>query len=345
MDLFCLGNISGIYGINNMILDHSTVLCTGGTGSFGRAFVKESLTHDVHKIIVFSRDELKQFEMRQEIDDDRLSFFLGDIRDRDRLYRAFDNVDFVCHAAALKQVPALEYSPLEAIKTNIMGAANIIDAAFDCGVKKVIALSSDKAVSPVNLYGATKLAMEKLFVAGNSYAGDKPTRFSIVRYGNVAGSRGSVIPFFREKIKRNEPLPITDEHMTRFWLTLQDGVRFVTNSIEQMRGGEIFVPKLPSVKITDIATALLNLSHAKTQELKITGIRPGEKLHESLINESESRTVMEYDDYYIIQPIFKWWHDDNGNGGRPVPDGFRYSSDTNEDFMSISRLKEELCRI
>ena len=318
---------------------------TGGTGSFGNAFITEALKHDVHKIIVFSRDELKQFEMRQKYDDDRLSFFLGDIRDRDRLYRAFDSVDFVIHAAALKQVPALEYNPLEAIKTNIMGASNILDAALDMGVKKVIALSSDKAVNPVNLYGATKLAMEKLFVAGNSYAGNKPTRFSIVRYGNVAGSRGSVIPFFMEKIRRNESLPITDERMTRFWLTLQSGVQFVTHSLAAMRGGEIFVPKLPSVKIIDIATALLSLAHSKGQELKVTGIRPGEKLHESLISESESRTALEYEDHYIIKPIFKWWHDDNGNGGRPVPDGFKYSSDTNTDWLNSERLREELCRI
>lgn len=323
-----------------MVLDGLTVLITGGTGSFGHAFIKEALKHDPKKLIVLSRDELKQFEMRNEVNDDRVSYFLGDIRDRDRLYRAFYGVDVVIHAAALKQIPALEYNPSEAIKTNIMGAQNILDAAIDRGVKKIIGLSSDKAVNPINLYGATKLAMEKLLIAGNSYAGKKETRFSLVRYGNVAGSRGSVIPFFRKKLKLGEPLPITDRKMTRFWITLDQGVDLVLRGLELMKGGEIFIPKIPSFKITDLANAI-----APGAICEVVGIRPGEKLHEVLISESESHMTFSYKDHFEIHPVFHPWFTGNVNGGKSVADGFRYSSDTNSEWLDQDQLREALCQI
>ncbi len=322
-----------------MILDGKVILCTGGTGSFGRAFVTEALSkdHNVKKIIVFSRDELKQFEMRQEITDERLVFFIGDVRDRDRLYRAFDGVDFVVHAAALKQIPALEYNPIEGIKTNVLGAQYIIETAIDRQVKRVIALSSDKSVNPINLYGATKLCSDKLFVSGNSYTGGKETKFSVVRYGNVMGSRGSVIPLFKKLAAKGEPIPITDEKMTRFWITLPQAVKFVMDSLERMKGGEIFVPKIPSMKITDLVAAIA--PHYKT---KIVGIRPGEKLHEVLITEDESSNVREFDDYFVIQPTFHWWKADENGSGNKVPQGFRYASDTNENWLTINQLKEIL---
>lgn len=316
-----------------MILDNATVLITGGSGSFGKEFIKQAIKTDIKKLIVFSRDELKQYEIRNEISDERILFFIGDVRDRDRLYRALDGgIDILIHAAALKQIPSCEYNPFEAIKTNILGAANVIDAAIDKGVKRVIALSSDKAVSPVNLYGATKLCSDKLFVAGNSYSGNKPTRLSVVRYGNVVGSRGSVIPFFLKQ-RENGRLSITDTRMTRFWLTLQQGVKFVFDCLDRMRGGEIFVPKIPSMRIMDLAQAI-----APECKFDIVGIRPGEKLHEAMITEDDSPNVMEFDDHYVIMPTFHWWTKEHLNGGSPVKEGFRYTSDTNTEWLG----KEEL---
>lgn len=320
-----------------MILNNKVILVTGGTGSFGKAFVQEALrkAHNAKKIIVFSRDELKQFEMRQEITDDRLIFFIGDVRDRDRLYRAFDGVDIVVHAAALKQIPSCEYNPFEAILTNVIGARYVMETAIDRGIQKVIALSSDKAVNPINLYGATKLCSDKLFVSGNSYTGGKDTKFSVVRYGNVMGSRGSVIPLFKKLAEQGEVIPITDEKMTRFWITLPQAVQFVINSLDGMRGGEIFVPKIPSMKITDLVEAIA--PHCKT---KIIGIRPGEKLHEVLITEDESSNVREFDDHFVIQPSFHWWKlDDNGRGEK-VTEDFRYASNTNDSWLTIEQLRE-----
>ena len=313
-----------------------TVLITGGTGSFGKAFVRLVLEKNFRKIIVFSRDELKQYEMRQEIPDERLQFFIGDVRDKERLMRAFDGVDWVIHAAALKQIPSCEYNPFEAIKTNILGAYNIIEAAIDRGVKRVIALSTDKAVNPINLYGATKLCSDKLFVSGNSYTGSKITKFSVVRYGNVVGSRGSVIPFF-EKCANTGKIPITDVRMTRFWITLKKGVRLVLGALNEMKGGEIYVPKIPSMKLVDLAMAI-----APDCELEIVGIRPGEKVHEVMITEDDARTTLEYDTHYIIYPVFHWWRHGNGNGGKKVPDNFRYSSDLNTEWLSIENLRELL---
>ncbi|MFJ5767810.1 UDP-N-acetylglucosamine 4,6-dehydratase (inverting) [Lysinibacillus sp. NPDC093210] len=316
-----------------MSLNNKTVLVTGGTGSFGKKFIGKALTLGVKKVIVFSRDELKQYEMKQEFQDDRIRFFIGDVRDKDRLYRAFDGVDIVIHAAAMKHVDACEYNPFEAVKTNIHGAQNIIEAAIDRGVEKVIALSTDKACSPVNLYGATKLASDKLFVAANAYVGEKKTRFSVVRYGNVVGSRGSVVPFFK-KIKDTGKLPITDERMTRFWITLDQGVQFVLDNLERMYGGEIFVPKIPSMKVTDLAKAI-----APDCKIEIIGIRPGEKLHEAMIMEDDARHTCEFDTYYVIQPEFSWWSTQYGNNGKKLPDGFEYTSDKNTDWLSIQELK------
>ena len=316
------------------MLTGKTILVTGGTGSFGKKFIKKVLEQDVKKVIVFSRDELKQFEMAQEYTDSRIRFFLGDVRDEDRLYRAFDGVDIVIHAAALKHVGACEYNPFEAVKTNIYGAQNVIEAAIDRGVEKVIALSTDKACSPVNLYGATKLASDKLFVAGNSYVGEKKTRFSVVRYGNVVGSRGSVVPFFK-KIKETGILPITDERMTRFWITLDQAVQFVIDNLKRMHGGEIFIPKIPSMKVTDLAKAI-----APECDAKIVGIRAGEKLHEAMITEDDARHTVEFKDYFIIQPEFPWWSKEYAHGGKIVPEGFKYISDINNDWLSIEQLKE-----
>jgi UDP-N-acetylglucosamine 4,6-dehydratase len=316
----------------------STVLVTGGTGSFGRKFVEAVLPLRPKKLIVFSRDELKQHEMRQRFPDSDaaspMRYFIGDVRDCDRLRRAFHNVDLVVHAAALKQVPACEYNPIEAVQTNIMGAKNVIDAGIDAGVKRVVALSTDKAVSPVNLYGATKLVAEKLFVQGNAYAGAGGTRFSCVRYGNVVASRGSVIPLFLAQ-RENGCLTVTDERMTRFWLTLEQGVRFVTWCAQHMHGGEVFIPKIPSMRIVDLARQI-----APHCEVKFTGIRPGEKIHELLLSEDEARHARELDDKFVLLPLFAWFNGDGWAEGRPLPDGFRYSSDTNKQWVTAAELLE-----
>jgi UDP-N-acetylglucosamine 4,6-dehydratase len=317
--------------------DESTVLVTGGTGSFGQRFVEMLLPLGPKKLIILSRDELKQHEMRQRFPDtgptSAIRYFIGDVRDLDRLRRAFHGVDLVIHAAALKQVPACEYNPIEAVQTNINGARNIIDAAIDAGVQRVVALSTDKAVSPVNLYGATKLVAEKLFVQGNSYAGIGGTRFSCVRYGNVVGSRGSVIPLFKAQ-KQNGYITVTDERMTRFWITLEQGVRFVMRCAEQMHGGEVFVPKIPSMRIVDLARTL-----APGCEVRFTGIRPGEKLHELLVSDDEARNALEFGDMYVIKPIFPWFFAEGWQDGRPLADGFRYSSETNSEWVTPEQLR------
>ncbi|MCG3089601.1 UDP-N-acetylglucosamine 4,6-dehydratase (inverting) [Sporosarcina cyprini] len=310
-----------------------TVLVTGGTGSFGKKFIKKVLEEGVKKVIVFSRDELKQYEMKQEFSDSRVRFFIGDVRDKERLYRAFDGVDIVIHAAAMKHVDACEYNPFEAVKTNIHGAQNVIEAAIDKDVEKVIALSTDKAASPVNLYGATKLASDKLFVAANAYVGTKHTKFSVVRYGNVVGSRGSVVPFF-QKIKGTGKVPITDPRMTRFWITLDQGVQFVLDNLQRMQGGEIFVPKIPSMKVTDLAKAI-----APNCDIEIIGIRPGEKLHEAMIMEDDARHTVEFDSYYVIQPEFPWWTDVK-HKGKPLADGFKYTSDMNTEWLTVEELEK-----
>jgi UDP-N-acetylglucosamine 4,6-dehydratase/5-epimerase len=315
------------------VLKEKTILITGGTGSFGKKFVNKVLQMDVKKVIVFSRDELKQYEMAQEFTDPRIRFFVGDVRDKERLIRAFEGVDIVVHAAALKHVGICEYNPFEAIKTNIQGAQNVIDAAIHRGVKKIIALSTDKAANPINLYGATKLASDKLFVAANSYTGGKSTQFAAVRYGNVVGSRGSVVPFF-QKMKDTGKLPITDERMTRFWITLDQGVQFVIDCLSRMNGGEIFVPKIPSMKVTDLAEAI-----APDCEIEVIGIRPGEKLHETMITEDDARRTVEFGTYYVIQPEFPWWNAKYTNGGKPLPDGFSYVSNTNEQWLSVEELR------
>jgi UDP-N-acetylglucosamine 4,6-dehydratase/5-epimerase len=314
-------------------LKDKTILITGGTGSFGKKFVSKILETDVKKVIIFSRDELKQFEMAQEYKDPRIRFFIGDVRDKDRLYRAFEGVDIVVHAAALKQVGICEYNPFEAIKTNIHGAQNIIEAALDRGVERVIALSTDKAANPINLYGATKLASDKLFIAANSYVGNKKTRFAVVRYGNVVGSRGSVVPFFK-KMKQTGKIPITDKRMTRFWITLDQGVQFVIDNLGRMKGGEIFVPKIPSMRVVDLAKAI-----APECEIEIIGIRPGEKLHETMITEDDARRTLSFDTYYVIQPEFPWWKVEYAKGGKPLPEGFSYVSNTNDQWLSVEDLK------
>ncbi|HEK9103244.1 UDP-N-acetylglucosamine 4,6-dehydratase (inverting) [Bacillus pfraonensis] len=316
-----------------MDLTGKTILVTGGTGSFGKRFIKKALELGVNKIIVFSRDELKQYEMAQEYTDSRIRFFIGDVRDKARLYRAFAGVDIVVHAAALKHVGACEYNPFEAIKTNIYGAQNIIEAAIDCGVQRVIALSTDKAASPINLYGATKLASDKLFVAANAYVGSKNTRFSVVRYGNVVGSRGSVVPFFKS-IKNTGKIPITDKRMTRFWITLDQGVQFVLDNLQRMKGGEIFIPKIPSMKVTDLAKVI-----APKCKIEFIGIRPGEKLHEAMITEDDARHTLEFENYYIIQPEFNWWDKANIGEGKPLPEGFSYASDKNDHWLTKEELK------
>ncbi len=322
------------------VLDDKVILVTGGTGSFGQKFTKVVLErYRPRKLIVFSRDELKQYEMRQHfnaVDYPNLRFFIGDVRDRERLYRAFDGVDIVIHAAALKQVPAAEYNPIEAVRTNIMGAANVVDAAIDRRVSRVVALSTDKAANPINLYGATKLCSDKLFTAATSYSGQRETRFSVVRYGNVVGSRGSVIPFFM-KLRETGVLPITDERMTRFWITLEQGVDFVLNSLTRMEGGEIFVPKIPSMRIVDLARAI-----APGCRFEIIGIRPGEKLHEVMIPNDDSRNAVEYDSYYALLPRFGDYSLPTyikRRGGVPCPEGFEYSSDTNSDWLTPEQLQ------
>lgn len=319
--------------------DGKTILVTGGTGSFGQKFIKHVLdNYDPKKVVVFSRDELKQFEMAQNFPNEkRIRFFLGDVRDYQRLLRAFDGVDIVVHAAALKQVPAAEYNPIECIKTNVHGAENIINAAIDSNVERVIALSTDKAVNPINLYGATKLCSDKLFVAANNYSITKSTKFSVVRYGNVIGSRGSVIPFFNEQ-KKTGVIPITDERMTRFWITLQQGVEFVVHCLDCMRGGEVFISKIPSMRIMDLAKAV-----APECQIKIIGIRPGEKLHEIMVPADESRNVLEFDKFFVIKPSAPWGHIDYdapylGEKGRSVPQDFYYASDNNTDWISVEGL-------
>jgi UDP-N-acetylglucosamine 4,6-dehydratase len=311
------------------------VLVTGGTGSFGKKFL-DVMLRDYHpqKLIIFSRDELKQHDMRTAgFDHPSLRYFIGDVRDPQRLQRAFSGVTVVVHAAALKQVPACEYNPFEAVQTNIMGGRNVIDAAIDQGVRRVLALSTDKAVNPINLYGATKLCAEKMFVQANAYAGAQDTRFSCARYGNVVGSRGSVIPVFMEQRKRGK-ITITDSRMTRFWLTLGHGVRFVVGCIEQMHGGEIFVPKIPSMRLTDMAETI-----APGCEVESIGIRAGEKLHEVLVSEDEARNTVELEDMYVIQPAHAWWSQQNWKDGRPLPDGFRYGSDSNTHWLTSEDLQ------
>ena len=321
-----------------MTLHNSTILVTGGTGSFGNTFVPMVLAkYNPKRLIVFSRDEMKQWEMAKRFENDnRVRFFIGDVRDRERVYRAVDGIDFVVHAAATKIVPTAEYNPFEAVKTNILGAMNLIDACIDNGVKKVVALSTDKACSPVNLYGATKLASDKLFVAGNSYAGSKVTRFSVVRYGNVMGSRGSVIPFFFDRAQKNEPISITDERMTRFMITLEQGVELVWKAFDDMVGGEIYVKKIPSMNILDVARAV-----APNLETYTTGIRPGEKLHEMMIGLEDAPNTIEFADYFKILPVINDWPGDSNNnsGGIKVSPDFIYSSDTNAEWMSIEELQ------
>ncbi len=315
-------------------LKGKTILVTGGTGSFGKMFIKKVLAvHQVRKVIVFSRDELKQFEMQKEVQDPRVRFFIGDIRDPERLHRAFHGVDYIVHAAALKQVPACEYNPIEAVKTNVIGAQNIINAAIDNGIKKVIALSTDKAANPVNLYGATKLCSDKLFIAGNAYSGDIDTRFSIVRYGNVMGSRGSVIPVFKEQ-RKTGTITITDPRMTRFWITLDHGVAFVLQCLEIMMGGELFIPKIPSMNIMDLAKAI-----APGCKTRVTGIRHGEKLHEVLLPPDESFYALEFKDKFILEPDAKWLKKMRHLGGKPVKEFYEYASNTNKEWLTASEMK------
>ncbi len=320
-----------------MYWSDKVILVTGGTGSFGKAFIKIML-EEYHpaKLIVFSRDELKQHEMRGAgFDHSSLRYFIGDVRDVDRLRRAMHGVHIVVHAAALKQVPACEYNPMEAIKTNILGSSNVVEAALDAGVEKVLALSTDKAVNPVNLYGATKLAAEKLFVQSNAYAGGMATRFSCVRYGNVVGSRGSVVPIFLQQ-RGNGRLTVTDQRMTRFWLTLEQGVRFVIQRIEQMRGGEVFVPKIPSMNLVDLAKAI-----APEAEIDFVGIRPGEKLHEVLISEDEARGTIEMEDMYVVQPSGALWFGHSWQEkGKSLPDGFLYASNNNPQWLTVEQIKK-----
>ena len=325
------------------MLNNKTILITGGTGSFGKKFIKTILDkYSPKKVIVYSRDELKQFEMQQEFPDNdypSMRYFIGDVRDYHRLKMAMSDVDIVIHAAALKQVPACEYNPFEAVKTNIIGGQNVIDAAISCGVKKVIALSTDKAAAPINLYGATKLASDKLFIAANNYSGGHDIKFSVVRYGNVMGSRGSVIPFFKKKADTGV-LPITDERMTRFNITLQNGVDFVLQCLDKMWGGELFVPKIPSYKILDVAKAI-----APGAKYEIVGIRPGEKLHEEMITETDALNSIEFEKYFVILPSTQLWDIDkfreesNLSIGKMCEFGFSYNSGTNNDFLTINDLQ------
>lgn len=311
-----------------------TVLITGGTGSFGKKFTQTMLgKYHPKKLIIFSRDELKQHEMRVAgFDDPSLRYFIGDVRDAERLRRAMRGVDVVVHAAALKQVPACEYNPIEAVMTNVMGARNVIDGALDTGVQEVLALSTDKAVNPVNLYGATKLVAEKLFVQANAYSGTGPTRFACVRYGNVVGSRGSVVPLFLEQ-RKNGKVSVTDPRMTRFWIMLEQGVHFVIRCIEQMHGGEVFVPKIPSMRIMDLIDTI-----APGCEVETIGIRPGEKIHEVLVSGDEARHTLELDDMFVIQPAHPWWRVENWAHAQPLPDGYCYSSDTNTRWLTADEL-------
>jgi len=319
------------------MLNNSSILVTGGTGSFGHAFVPMTLAkHNPRRLVIYSRDEMKQWEMARKFQDDsRVEFCIGDVRDKDRLYRKLDGIDYVVHAAATKIVPTAEYNPFECIKTNVNGAMNLIDACIDHGVKRVVALSTDKASNPINLYGATKLASDKLFVAANAYAGTHDTRFAVVRYGNVMGSRGSVIPFFLERAHTGV-LPITDTRMTRFMITLEQGVELVWHAFDDMQGGEIYVKKIPSMSITDIAKAV-----APQAEHKMIGIRPGEKLHEQMIGREDADHTYEYDEHYKILPAIHNWSSDllRINDGVKVKKGFMYTSDNNSDWMSVESLQ------
>jgi len=323
------------------MFNDKSILITGGTGSFGRQYVATLLQlYRPKKLIIYSRDELKQFEMGQDFPQDCMRYFLGDVRDRDRLVQAMNGVDYVIHAAALKQVPAAEYNPMECIKTNIHGAENVIHAALACNVEKVVALSTDKAANPINLYGATKLVSDKLFVAANNIAGGHRTRFSVVRYGNVVGSRGSVVPFFRKQIENGcDHLPITDAGMTRFWITLQQGVNFVLQNFMRMHGGEIFVPKIPSVRVVDLATAM-----APGLPQKIIGIRPGEKLHEVMCPADDSHLTLEFPEHYVIKPTIQFSAAVDfevsrlGESGKPVARGFEFNSGKNARFLSIEEI-------
>ena len=318
--------------------ENQTVLITGGTGSFGKKFTEIIFRiSSPKKLIVFSRDELKQYEMRQvysNIDDSLIRYFIGDVRDRERLYRAFNNVDIVVHAAAMKQVPACEYNPFEAVQTNIIGTKNVIDVAIDRDVQKVIFISTDKAVNPVNLYGATKLCAEKMVVQANSYSTVKRTRFSVCRYGNVIGSRGSVVPLFLQQ-RKNGTVTVTDPNMTRFWITLEQGVKFVMRCIERMRGGEIMVPKIPSMNIMDLVQAV-----APECQVKSIGVRPGEKLHEVLISEEEVSHTVELEDMFVIQPSYPWWDIEDLPNACPLSDDFQYTSRENEQKLSIEEIKK-----
>jgi len=320
--------------------DNKSVLVTGGTGSFGKRFVKSLLARSkVRRVVIYSRDEFKQYEMQQQFSDSlsSLRFFIGDVRDGQRLQLAARETDIIVHSAALKHVPAAEYNPFECIRTNIIGAENVVHAALNNGVEKVLALSTDKAANPINLYGATKLASDKIFVAANNLSGSIGTRFSVVRYGNVVGSRGSVIPLFRRLIAEGtDHLPITDARMTRFWITLQQGIDFVASSISMMRGGEIFVPKIPSMRMTDLAACL-----APALPIREIGIRPGEKLHEVMVTDDDSRLTLELPDRYVIEPAFNFWKRETylKSGATSVAEGFRYASDTNDDWLDGERLK------
>lgn len=320
------------------MLNDKAILITGGTGSFGKKCTEIILKRFTpRKLIIFSRDELKQFEMSHVFPMGKypIRYFIGDVRDKERLNRAFQGVDYVIHTAALKQVPTLEYNPFEAVKTNIMGAQNIINVAIDQGVKRVIALSTDKAANPINLYGATKLCSDKLFISGNSYTKRDGTIFSVVRYGNVVGSRGSVIPLFLKK-RENGSLPVTDPHMTRFWITLEQGVDFVLHCLEKMVGGELFVPKIPSMRIMDLADAI-----GPECETEIIGIRAGEKLHEVMITKDDARRTIDMGDFYIIQPDFHFWRRRcNWVGSKLVPEDFEYNSGTNEKFLTVEEMRE-----
>ena len=327
------------------MLSEKSILITGGTGSFGRQLVRTVLQrYNPKRLIVFSRDELKQYEMQQEFSHPAMRFFIGDVRDLHRMAQATRGVDIVFHAAALKQVPAAEYNPMECVKTNVHGAENVIAAAIDNEVERVIALSTDKAANPINLYGATKLVSDKLFIAGNNLAGGHRTRFAVVRYGNVVGSRGSVVPLFRSLLANGKhELPITDPRMTRFWITLEQGVGFVLKSLERMQGGEIFVPKIPSAKITDLAEAI-----APGVRTSVIGIRPGEKLHEVMCPKDDSHLTLEFPDHYVIRPTIQFNvpldHTKNalGEAGKPVPEGFEYNSGTNTRFLSVAELRQLL---
>jgi UDP-N-acetylglucosamine 4,6-dehydratase/5-epimerase len=315
-------------------LENSSILVTGGTGSFGKAFIRHALDHlNPRRIAILSRDELKQSDMKKDFTDSRLRWFIGDIRDRDRLKRAFHGVDYVVHAAALKQVDTAEYNPYEYVKTNILGSQNVIDAAIDAGVQKVVALSTDKASSPINLYGATKLTADKLFIAANNYSDATGADFAVVRYGNVMGSRGSVIPLFRQLAAEGKPLPVTDTRMTRFWITLPQAVQFVVDSFDRMQGGELYVPRIPSMRITDLIEAV-----APGSETFEIGIRPGEKLHEEMISSDDSYRTIRQDDRYVVKPtVQEWWFTEPP--GEPVPQGFSYRSDTNDLWLSHEDLR------